>query len=187
MKKITTMILALMVVLFTQCKKDNLDNTDSNTDTDVRKVKVRCEIPMGGDKGAKSDFANLMIDGSIKWSTGTERIYLAVHHGTNPQIVELTAETTSSATTLAFEGEVDETILTDGSFTLPLHGTLKNQMAIAYMDWEGVTKLSGTAIVGTGYTLAYSEGGYNFVVDNETSVINIGGTNDTPSKSFVVL
>ena len=243
-------MLALMMVLFTQCKKDNLDNTDSNTETDVRKVKVRCEIPLGDNKGAKSDFTDLMTDGSIKWSTGTERIYLAVHHETNPQIVELTAETTLSATTLAFEGEVDETILTDGetynvwylgnsmnletpyvtktetddvitsisgsiatqsgsledlgyhhiakaevtateeadgSFTLPLHGMLKNQMAIAYMDLTDVTKLSGSAIVGTGYTLAYSDGEYKFEVSDENKEISIEGENADKSKSFVVL
>lgn len=240
-----------MTLLFTQCKKDNIDNTDTNTDTETRKVKVRCEIPLGN--GTRSDFTNLMTDGSIKWSTGTERIYLAVHHedASKAQIVELTAETTLPVTILAFEGEVDETILTDGetynvwylgnsmnletpyvtknetngiitsvngsianqngnledlghhhiakaevtatlesdgSYTLPLHGTLQNQIAIAYMDLTDVTKLSGDAIVGTDYSLEYSNGEYNFVINNENNEINITpNQSSSSSESFVVL
>ncbi len=244
MKKITTLLLALMVVLFTQCKKDNIDSNDNET----RKVKVRCEIPLGN--GSRSDFTNLMTDGSIKWSTGTERIYLAVHHEENPQIVELTAETTQTATILAFEGEVDETILADGakynvwyfgnsqnlgedsyvtknkenglitsvsgsianqngslddlgyhhiakaevtatlesggSYTLPLHGTLQNQIAIAYMDLTDVNYLSGNAIIGTDYSLEYSDGKYEFVINGDNKEINIT-PNQSSSKSFVVL
>ena len=251
MKRITTILLALMTLLFTQCKKDNIDNTDTNTDTETRKVKVRCEIPLGN--GTRSDFTNLMTDGSIKWSTGTERIYLAVHHedASKAQIVELTAETTLPATILAFEGEVDETILTDGetynvwylgnsmnletpyvtknetngiitsvngsianqngnledlghhhiakaevtatlesdgSYTLPLHGTLQNQIAIAYMDLTDVTKLSGDAIIGTDYSLEYSNGEYNFVISEENNEINITpNQSSSVSSSFVVL
>ncbi len=247
MKKITTLLLALMVVLFTQCKKDNIDSNDNDNET--RKVKVRCEIPLGN--GTRSDFSNLMTDGSIKWSTGTERIYLAVHHDTKAQIVELTAETTQTATVLAFEGEVDEEILADGakynvwyfgnsqnlgedsyvtknetngviasingsiadqsgsledlghhhiakaeitakleadgSFTLPLHGTLQNQIAIAYMDLTNVTKLSGNAIIGTDYSLEYSGGEYKFVISNENNEINITPASESMSESFVVL
>lgn len=246
MKKITTIFLALMTLLFTQCKKENIDNNENNHDT--RKVKVRCEIPLGD--GNKSDFTNLMTDGSIKWSTGTERIYLAVHHETKAQIVELTAETTLSATILAFEGEVDENILTDGAtynvwyfgnsmnletpyvtknetdgiiktisgsiatqsgrlsdlgyhhiakaevtatgssdgnFTLPLHGTLQNKIAIAYMDLTEIRELAGEAIVGTDYTLEYTNGEYKFVINNENNEISIAGENTDLSKSFVVL
>ena len=255
MKKLTTILLALMVVLFTQCKKDNIDSNDNDYDNETRKVKVRCEIPLGN--GTRSDFSNLMTDGSIKWSTGTERIYLAVHHETNAQIVELTAEATLPATILAFEGEVDETILTDGetynvwylgnsqnlgensyvtttetngiitsvngsianqsgsledlghhhiakaevtatlesdgNYTLPLHGTLQNQIAIAYMDLTDVTKLSGDAIIGTDYSLEYSNGEYNFVISEESKEINITprsvslSVSESSSSSFVVL
>ena len=249
MKKITTIMLALMMVLFTQCKKENINDTDTNTD--VKKVRIKCEIPMGGDKGEKSDFTNLLTDGSIKWSAGTERIYLAVNHETKAQIVELSTDNPLESNILAFEGEVDETILvdgetyevwyfgnshtlggtsyvsttesagmitkidgsianqsgslsdlgyyhiakaevtatleSDGSFTLPLNGTLKNQMAIAYMDLSETTELKGSAIIGTDYSLEYTDGEYKFIVDNETSVINIEGENENLSESFVVL
>ena len=101
-----------MMVLFTQCKKEN--NNDTDTNTDVKKVRIKCEIPMGGDKAEKSDFTNLLTDGSIKWSAGTERIYLAVNHENKAQIVELSTDNPLESNILAFEGEVDETILVDG-------------------------------------------------------------------------
>ena len=106
MKKITTILMALMVLCFTQCKKQ-VDNEATG-----RMVKVSCTIPIN--KGSKSDFTNLMEDGSIKWSTGTERIYLALPNETNPQIVELTAFSTLQSSELAFEGEVDENLIEVG-------------------------------------------------------------------------
>ena len=106
MKKITTILMALMVLCFTQCKKQ-VDNEATG-----RMVKVSCTIPIN--KGSKSDFTNLMEDGSIKWSTGTERIYLALPNETNPQIVELTAFSTLQSSELAFEGEVDENLINEG-------------------------------------------------------------------------
>ncbi len=105
MKKTITILMALMVLCFTQCKKPIDELTG-------RKVKVSCTIPIKN--GSKSDFTNLMEDGSIKWSTGTERIYLALPNETNPQIVELTAFSTLQSTELAFEGEVDENLIEVG-------------------------------------------------------------------------
>ncbi len=105
MKKTFTILMALMVLCFTQCKKPIDELTG-------RKVKVSCTIPIN--KGSKSDLTNLMEDGSIKWSTGTERIYLALPNETNPQIIELTAFSTLQSSELAFEGEVDENLLEEG-------------------------------------------------------------------------
>ncbi len=243
MKKALTILMALMVLCFTQCKKP-VDNEATG-----RKVKVSCTIPTN--KGGRSDLTNLMEDGSIKWSTGTERIYLALPNETNPQIIELTAFSTLQSSELAFEGEVDENLIEvgdeyevwylgnsknldvpyitenkvgedeiitsvsgsiaeqsgsigdlgychiakvsvtaveeDGEIILPLRGVLKNQIAIAYLDLEGVEELSGAAIKGTEYSLQYNESAnkYDFVVtENATATINV--TNGT-SKSFVVL
>ena len=105
MKKALTILMALMVLCFTQCKKPIDELTG-------RKVKVSCTIPIN--KGGRSDLTNLMEDGSIKWSTGTERIYLALPNETNPQIIELTAFSTLQSSELAFEGEVDENLLEEG-------------------------------------------------------------------------
>ena len=106
MKKIFTVLMALMLLAvaftFTQCKPDGGNE---------RKIKVRCEVPMNS-KGVRSDFENFTTDGSIMWSLGTERLYLAIPNNGDPQIIELLAdEHTMKANVLAFEGEVDEGIL----------------------------------------------------------------------------
>ena len=108
MKKIFTVLMALMLLAvaftFTQCKPDGGNDGE-------RKVKVRCEVPMNS-KGVRSDFENFTTDGSIMWSLGTERLYLAIPNNGDPQIIELLAdEHTMKANVLAFEGEVDEGIL----------------------------------------------------------------------------
>lgn len=243
MRKIFTVLMLLMALMFTQCKPDN------GNDGDVRKVKVTCEIPINND-GLRSDFGKLMTDGSIMWSVGTERVYLALTDPTNPQIVELVAdEHTMKANILAFEGEVDmdlveegkeyevwyfgnsktygtpsytetkegvmiksisgniasqsgnlsdlgqyhiaKTTVTakfeDGEIVLPLRGMLKNIVAIAHLDLEGVTTLRGDAIVGTEYTYQYNAGSgqFEFVVRNVPSAsINIANGSAT---SYVML
>ena len=97
-----------MTLLFTQCKKDNLDNTDS----DAKKVRVSCTIPLN--EGGKSDFTNLMTDGSVNWSDGWERVYVAIH-GTSPQIIELKSWADGNPSRLEFEGEAAEGLITDGT------------------------------------------------------------------------
>ena len=242
MKKTFTILMALMVLCFTQCKP-----TPEGGDDNGRKVKVSCTIPINN--GGKSDFTNLMEDGKINWSTGTERVYLAIPNETNPQIIELTAFTTLQASEIAFEGEVEEGLLEegkeyevwylgnskesgnsyieetkdgdvitsisgsiseqsgklsdlglchiakvgvtaveeDGEIVLPLRGVLKSQIAIAYLDLEGVDELSGSAVKGTEYSLQYngSTNKYDFVVtENPSAKIDV--TSGT-STSFIVL
>ena len=242
MKKTFTILFALMVLCFTQCKP-----TPKGGDENGRKVKVSCTIPINN--GGKSDFTNLMEDGKINWSTGTERVYLAIPNETSPQIVELTAFTTMQASELAFEGEVEEGLLEEGKeyevwylgnsknldvpyvtetkegdvitsisgsiayqsgkmkdlgychiakvkvtaveeegkIVLPLRGVLKSQIAIAYLDLDGVADLNGNAIKGTEYSLQYnrSTNEYDFVVTENPSA-NIEVTHGT-ATSFVVL
>ena len=242
MKKTFTILMALMVLCFTQCKP-----TPEGGDENGRKVKVSCTIPINN--GGKSDFTNLMEDGKINWSTGTERVYLAIPNETSPQIIELTAFTTLQASEVAFEGEVEEGLLEegkeyevwylgnskesgnsyieetkdgdvitsisgsiseqsgeledlglchiakvsvtaveeDGEIVLPLRGVLKSQIAIAYLDLEGVDELSGSAVKGTEYSLQYngSTNKYDFVVtENPSAKIDV--TSGT-STSFIVL
>ena len=107
MKKIFTVLMVLLALPFTQCKPDN-----GNEGGD--KIRVRCDVPINskGINGTRSDFADFTTDGSIMWSTGTERLYLAIPNNGDPQIIELVAdEHTMKANILAFEGEVDEGIL----------------------------------------------------------------------------
>ena len=242
MKKFTAIMMALMMVLtLTQCKPDKGNEGDTQNGS---KVKVSCVIPMN--KNTRSEFANLMTDGSVKWSAGTERIYLAIPNETNPQIVEMTAFTTVESNILAFEGEVAEGLIQAGEYdiwylgnskesgdsyiteeienevvrsisgsiatqsgdledlgychiakttvtaetegeevVLSLNGTLKNQIAIAHLDLEGITNLKGNAILGTEYTLQYNNGAFEFAVTEDTSA-NINITEGT-SASYVVL
>lgn len=242
MKKFTAIMMALVMVLgLTQCRPDKGNEGDTQNGS---KVKVSCVVPIN--KGAKSEFDNLMTDGTIKWSAGTERIYLAIPDETNPQIVELTAFTTVESNILLFEGEVAEGLVKDGEYevwylgnsknldipyvteeiedevirsisgsiasqsgdledlgychiakttvtaetkgeevVLSLNGTLKNQIAIAHLNLEGITQLKGDAIVGTEYTLQYVDGAFEFVV-TPSSTANITVTEGT-TASYVVL
>ena len=242
MKKFTAIMMALMMVLtLTQCKPDKGNEGDTQNGS---KVKVSCVIPMN--KNTRSEFDNLMTDGSIKWSAGTERIYLAIPNETNPQIVELTAFTTVESNILLFEGEVEAGLLTEGEYevwylgnskesgnsyitetkegdiiksisgsiasqsgdlndlgywhiamttvtaetegeevVLSLNGTLKNKIAIAHLDLEGITQLKGDAIVGTEYALQYNNGAFEFAVTPDAKA-NIAITEGTKA-SYVVL
>ena len=241
MKNISVIIIALIALAFTQCKPNGGDGGE------VRNVNVRCVMPIGS--GERSEFANMLEDGSIKWSTGTERLYLAIPNQSQPQLVELTAFSTVQADVLAFEGQIAENLLTEGmeyeiwylgnskelsipyitetrsnniltsisgsiskqsgsiddlgychiakttvtakydgeDVALTLSGTLKNLMAIAYLDLKDVVSLSGTAIKGTEYKLQYNEDIENFeFVVVEDAAANINVTNGT-ANSYIIL
>ena len=242
MKKITAIMIALMMVVgLTQCKKQ-VENNENNQD--IPKVMVSCVIPINN--GGKTEFTNVMTNGTVKWSVGTERIYIAIPDETNPQIVEMTAHTTVESNILCFEGEVTEGLLKNGQYevwyfgnskesgnsyiteeiednviksisgsiasqsgdlgdlgychiakttvtaetngekvVLSMNGTLKNYIAIAHLDLEGITQLKGDAIVGTEYTLKYNDGAFEFVVTpNATANITV---TDGTTASYVVL
>ena len=237
MKKIFTVLIALMLLAFTQCKPDNGDG---------EKVRVRCNIPVGN--GTRSDFCDLLSNDSIYWSTGMERVYLAIPNDVNPQLVELTVNNSEpQANVLEFEGEVDKNLLEDGKdyevwyfgnsknlgtpyiaetkegnvirgingsiktqsgyqddlgychiakttvrakdngteIDLPLKGILNNEMAIAYLELDGVTTLQGEAILGTEYSFQYNGNDFEFVVTEDPNA-KITVTNGE-AKSFIVL
>ena len=143
MKKFTAIMMALMMVLtLTQCKPDKGNEGDTPNGS---KVKVSCVIPMN--KNTRSEFDNLMTDGSIKWSAGTERIYLAIPNETNPQIVELTAFTTVESNILLFEGEVEAGLLTAGEYEVWYLGNSKesgNSYITEEIENEVIKSISGS-------------------------------------------
>ena len=106
MKKTFTILMALMVLCFTQCKP-----TPEGGDDNAQKVRVSCVIPMND--GSKSDFTNLMTNGKINWSNGRECVYLAIH-GNNPQIIELVSYADGYPSKLEFSGEAAEGLITSG-------------------------------------------------------------------------
>ncbi len=107
MKKTITILMALMVLFFTQCKP-----TPEGGEENTRKVKVSCSIPIN-DGGDKSDFTNLMGNGRINWSDGRECVYLAIH-GETPQIIELESWADGNPSKLEFEGEAAEGLIVSG-------------------------------------------------------------------------
>ncbi len=237
MKKIFTVLMVLMALAFTQCKPDG--------GGDGEKVRVRCNIPVGN--GTRSDFCDLLSNDSVYWSTGMERVYLAIPNAVNPQLVELTVNNSEAkANVLEFEGEVNKNLLEDGKeyevwyfgnsknlgtpyitetkegnvikgisgsiktqsgdqedlgychiaktivkakdngteIELPLRGVLNNEMAIAYLELDGVNSLGGDAILGTEYSFQYNGNDFEFVVTEDANA-KITVTNGE-AKSFIV-
>ena len=75
----------------------------------------------------------------------------------------------------------------NGEVRLNLNGTLKNQIAIAVLNLEGVEELYGSAINGTEYTLAYDADTdrYELVVTEDANAnISVGSGSD---DSYIVL
>ena len=73
----------------------------------------------------------------------------------------------------------------DNGITMTFKGKFESQMAIAHLDLTNVAELSGEAIVGTDYSLEYSEGAYRLMVTGYNS-INITGK-ENKNESYVVL
>ena len=153
MKKIFTVLIALMLLAFTQCKPDNGNEGGANG-----KIKVVCEVPINnkGVSETRSDFEKLTVDGSIMWSTGTERLYLAIPNNGNPQIVELLAdEHTVKANVLAFEGEVDEGLLEqNGVYEVWYFGNSKTYLGTPYFstnkEGDVIKSISGSIATQSG-------------------------------------
>lgn len=110
MKKLFAVLMALMVLCFTQCKP-----VPEGGDDEVRMVKISCTIPLNN--GNRSDFTNLMSDGLVNWSNGTERVYLAIP-GANHQIIELAAVAEGNPSLLEFTGEAAEGLVTPGNYDI---------------------------------------------------------------------
>ncbi|MBE6343809.1 MAG: DUF1566 domain-containing protein [Lentimicrobiaceae bacterium] len=106
MKKLTTLLLALMLLAFASCKKDPIETNDDE------KVRVSCTVSLSDD--GKSDFTNLMTDASVNWSEGWERVYVAIH-GATPTIIELKSWAEGNPSKLEFEGEAAKDLITDGT------------------------------------------------------------------------
>lgn len=109
MKRITTILLAMTMIVLTQCKPEPVDE---NNNSNEKKVKISCTIPLNN--GGKSDFHNLMNGGVVNWSDGREYIYLMAT-GETPQIIRLESWADGNPSTLEFYGEAAEGLLTSGT------------------------------------------------------------------------
>lgn len=75
MKKLSLFLLAFTAVLFTQCKKEPLEQ---NQNTESKMIPVRFELPV--DNGGKTDFSDFLNgneNATIKWND-VETVYLAI-------------------------------------------------------------------------------------------------------------
>lgn len=127
MRKLSLIIIAFTLVLFTQCKKEKIAE---NTGDGGRMVPITLELPV--DNGAKTDFGSFLTDadnpqGTIKWSDG-DIIYLAVPnlklkdpetgyvYATKEfaQMIKLTGELQANGL-IKFNGNVDRRVLTENT------------------------------------------------------------------------
>ena len=137
MKKVFAILMALMVLCFTQCKP-----TPDGGDDEARKVKVSCVIPLNN--GSRSDFTNLLVNGKVNWSQGTEYVYLAIH-GENPQIIQLNAHANGTPSVLKFEGTVEEGLIrSDEEYDIWYFGDSHETADSYYKIADDAKSLSGS-------------------------------------------
>ena len=141
MKKISTILMALMVLCLTQCKPAP-EGGDDNSGNVSGKVKVRCEIPTNN--GMRSDFTNLIENGKINWSHGRECVYVAIH-GANPQIIELESWAEGNPPVLEFTGEAAEGLIEEGEEYDVWYFGHSQQLDVPYVNMtNGNTKIEGS-------------------------------------------
>ena len=142
MKKIFTVLMALMLLGLTQCKPTPEGGDDnSGNDADTGKVKVRCEIPINN--GTRSDFTNLMENGKINWSHGRECVYVAIH-GSNPQIIELESWAEGNPPVLEFTGEAAEGLIEEDEEYDVWYFGHSQQLDVPYVNMVGNNKIEGS-------------------------------------------
>ena len=129
------MMALAMIVTLSQCKKQNEENEDNTA-----KVRISCTIPLNND--GKTDFTNILENGTVNWSAETERIYLAIPatQETTQELVELTSETAAGGSTLTFSGNV-----TAGSLDI----TGKTKYEVWYLGRSQYSKLVEGSITGS--------------------------------------
>ena len=170
MKKITMILIAFVLVTFTQCKPEpEGNNNGSNNDDNINKVKISCTIPIN--KGNRSDFTGLFEDGVINWSDGRECVYLAIP-GDDPKIVELEAYCDGYKPEIEFIAYADENLLTAGeSYDLWYFGH-SQQLDSAYVSLVNGNKIEGSIAKQTG---RLEDLGYSHIASTSvTAVIENG-------------
>lgn len=163
MRKLSLIIIAFTLVLFTQCKKEKITENTNPVGLDGRMVPITLELPV--DNGAKTDFGSFLQNpsdpqGTIKWKAGvTETVYLAVPNVevTNPltgqltsypcaQMIPLTGTMTEGAKYITFAGGVNSAVLNSGgSYTLYYFGNTggdTTQVTNKYLNQKVVSSVS---------------------------------------------
>lgn len=165
MRKLSLIIIAFTLVLFTQCKKEKITENTNPVGEDGGMVPITLELPV--DNGAKTNFEDFLTNpldpqGTIKWRTDgiAETVYLAVPNKiiyndetgevlvNQPyaQMIPLTGTLQDGGTSIIFTGNVDKRILTDGySYTLYYFGNnggKKDEVFSQYFNRNIITSVS---------------------------------------------
>lgn len=197
MKRFSLILMAFVVVLFTQCKKENPAQENSDT---AKIVPIKLEMPIGG---SKTDFSGFLTDphnqsAVINWGNaqGTETIYLAVPNieiynpvdGTSyyekkvAQMVPLTATVNETSSKVTFTGSVDARILENGkSYQLYYFGNKGGQDIMNDNVLVGKT-MSFDGQDGTRENL----GNYHFAVLDVTVYADYGNNADHLADSYTI-
>lgn len=145
MKRIFTILMALMILGFTQCKPTPDGGEENNYETN--KVRISCSIPIN--KGSRSDFTDLFEEGVINWGDGRECVYLAIP-GDVPKIIELEGYCDGYKPTVEFIAYVDEHLLTAGeSYDIWYFGH-SQQLDEPYVSLVNGNKIEGSIAKQTG-------------------------------------
>lgn len=197
MKRFSLILMAFVVVLFTQCKKE--DPAQENSDT-AKIVPIKLEMPIGG---SKTDFSGFLTDphnqsAVINWGNaqGTETIYLAVpniyiynpvdgtllYENKVAQMVPLTATVNETSSKVTFTGSVDARILENGkSYQLYYFGNKGGQDIMNDNVLVGKT-MSFDGQDGTRENL----GNYHFAVLDVTVYADYGDNADHLAESYTI-
>lgn len=189
--------MAFVVVLFTQCKKENPAQENSDT---AKIVPIKLEMPIGG---SKTDFSSFLADphnqsAVINWGNaqGTETIYLAVpnieiynpvdgtffYENKVAQMVPLTATVNETSSKVTFVGSVDARILENRkSYQLYYFGNKGGQDIMNDNVLVGKT-MSFDGQDGTRENL----GNYHFAVLDVTVYADYGNNADHLADSYTI-
>lgn len=173
------MMALAMIVTLSQCRKPDVETEDNEENTP--KVRISCTIPIN--KDSRTDFTNILENGTVNWSAETERIYLALpDHET---IVELTSTSEEGGKTLTFTGSVQPGLLEDGKTydvwylgrsekSKLAEGSITGSIAtqsgnLSDLGYHHIAKATVTASVGDGITLNFNG---NF--KNQIAIVRLG-------------
>ena len=119
-------IAVLLMIVFTQCKKENDEYLyETNNDGDTKEVPVTFALPINQ---SRSDFSNILPFGDILWGNdsnleyiyiGIDSKYLYYDQATNTtkrvgELYELVADVTESTDSLFFRGMLPQNLLYTG-------------------------------------------------------------------------
>ena len=197
MKRFSLILMAFVVVLFTQCKKENPAQENSDT---AKIVPIKLEMPIGG---SKTDFSGFLTDphnqsAVINWGNaqGTETIYLAVpnieiydpvngtllYKNKVARMVPLTATVNETSSKVTFTGSVDARILENRkSYQLYYFGNKGGQDIMNDNVLVGKT-MSFDGQDGTRENL----GNYHFAVLDVTVYADYGNNADHLAESYTI-